>query len=333
MIINREEFLQQLESVVAGLSAREIIEQSKCFVFKDKKVMTYNDEIACVQDSCLSIEGAVEATSLISLLRKLQEKELDIQTEEEQLLIRGKRKRAGIKMETDIKLPIDMLEIPEKWKTLPTDFADAISVVQSCASSDESNFASSCIHVTPEWIEACDNYQASRYTMPLKIKHNILIRKESLKHILSLDMTQFSETKNWIHFKNPSGLTLSCRRWIEDFPNITELLNMTGSKVVLPKGLIEASEKAEIFSVENAEDNQVVVKLQPGKLKISGRGVSGFYEEIKKVKYKGKPISFAIAPSLLIYLIEHHNACMISENNLKVDSGKYQYVTVLQKEK
>ena len=76
--INREELLQQLESVVPGLSVKEIIEQSKCFVFKDKKVMTYNDEVACTQDSCLDIEGAVEAMPLISLLRKLKEEEIDL---------------------------------------------------------------------------------------------------------------------------------------------------------------------------------------------------------------------------------------------------------------
>ena len=82
MIINREELLKQLESVLPGLSTREIIEQSSCFIFKDETVNTYNDEIACSQKSVLKIEGAVQALPFISLLRKLKEEELEKETED-----------------------------------------------------------------------------------------------------------------------------------------------------------------------------------------------------------------------------------------------------------
>ena len=62
MKINREELLNQLESVLPGLSTREIIEQSSCFVFMNKEVITYNDEISCSHKSRLDIEGAIVAT-------------------------------------------------------------------------------------------------------------------------------------------------------------------------------------------------------------------------------------------------------------------------------
>ena len=42
-------------------------------------------------------------------------------------------------------------------------------------------------------------------------------------------------------------------------------------------------------------------------------------------------MTFAIAPSLLVDLINRHNSCKISEDKLKVVTGKYSYVTVLQK--
>ena len=47
--VNREAFLHQLESVQAGLSSKEMIEQSSCFAFIKGKVVTYNDEISCRQ--------------------------------------------------------------------------------------------------------------------------------------------------------------------------------------------------------------------------------------------------------------------------------------------
>ncbi len=330
MRINREDFLKELESVTPGLSTREIIEQSSCFIFKDKTVMTYNDEIACSHKSCLSIEGAVQALPLIAILRKLQEENLEVMCNEEELLIKGKRKRAGIRMEAEILLPVDSIEKPKKWKDLPDDFADSIQIVQQCAGRDETRFSLTCVHLTPKWVEACDGYQAARYKIKIDINENTLVRKESLKYIVSLDMTKFSETKNWIHFKNSSGLILSCRRWVEDYPELDDLLGVEGVPTSFPKGLKEAIEKAEVFSTENVEDNQVTVDLQVGKLRITGRGASGYYQEVKKIKYKGRPMSFSIAPNLLSDLIQRHNSCQIAKDKLKVDAGKDSYVTVLE---
>jgi len=333
MRINREELLKQLESVMPGLSTRENIEQSSCFVFKNKTVATYNDEIACTQSCCLPITGAVQALPFVSILRKLQEDELMIESSEEELLIKGKRKRAGIRMETNILLPIDSIERSKKWKDLPDDFADAISIVQHCTSKDDTRFSLTCVHLHPKWAEACDDYQAARYRMKIDMSEPTLVRKESIKYIISLDMTEFNETKSWIHFRNSSGLILSCRRWAEPFPKISGLLKVEGTPTTFPKGLIEAAEKAEIFSGENAEDNQVTINLQPNKLRITGRGVSGYYQEIKKIKYKGQPLSFRITPKLLIDLIRRHNSCEITPTRLKVTTGKYSYVTVLETEK
>lgn len=143
-------------------------------------------------------------------------------------------------------------------------------------------------------------------------------------------MSKFSETKHWIHFRNSTGLILSCRRWIEDFPKLSELLAVKGIPTKFPKGLIEAIEKAEIFSAENVEDNQIMINLRPNKLRITGKGASGYYQEIKNMKYDGKSLSFRVAAKLFADLIHHHNSCELATNKLKVATGKYTYITVLQ---
>lgn len=340
MKINREELLKQLESVLPGLSTKEIIEQSSCFIFKKETVHTFNDEIACSQKTLLKIEGAVQAMPLISILRKLKGEEIDIETNEEntQLLIRNKktRERIGIHMESDITLPVDAVEEPKKWKTLSSNFADAVAIVQPCAGSNEAEFMMTCIHIAPEWIEACDNHQVSRYKIKTDIVKSTLVRKESLKHIISLDMTKFSETKNWIHFKNSTGLILSCRHFVaggeeEGYPSndITKILKVKGVSFVLPKGLKETVEKAEIFSSENVESNDIIVNLKAGKFKITGRGASGWYVKPKKTKYDGKPLQFTIPPKLLLELVQQHNECIISAEHLKVTGSHFEYVTAL----
>ena len=333
MRINREEFLKQLESVMPGLSTKEIIEQSSCFIFKDETVNTYNDEIACSQKSLLKIEGAVPAMPFISILRKLKEDELEINVNDAKtvVMIKAKGKQSGINMEQDILLPIEAVDKPKKWKALPDNFADAIAIVQPCAGSNEAQFAITCVHIAPKWIEACDNYQVNRFKIKTDVQNSILVRKESLKHIVSLDMVEFSETKHWIHFRNSDGLVLSCRHWVDEYPSddITQILSMKGGPLTLPKGLREAVEKAEIFSSENVEGDNVIVNIKKGKFKITGKGTSGWFTEIKKSKYDGESLKFTIPPKLLVELVQHHNECEVSSDRLKVSGGKFTYVTVL----
>lgn len=329
--IQREELLEKLESVQPGLSTREIIEQSSCFVFQDGHVMTYNDEIACSQVCDIGVTGAVRSAALLAILRKLQEDELEISQEANELKLVGKRRECGIACEAEVHLPINSVEKPTKWKDLPADFLEAVELCQHCASHDESQFVLTCIHITPEYVEACDNAQLTRVRFATGFKSSILIRRDSLKHIPTLGMSQFSETETWIHFRNSSGLVLSCRRFVEDFHDLSGLIAFKGEPLVIPKGLGDAADKASVFSSENAEDSQVLVELRPEKVRITGQGASGWYKEVRKLSYSGPSLSFMIAPALLIDITKKYNEATITDGRLKVEGPdkKWVYVSCL----
>jgi DNA polymerase III sliding clamp (beta) subunit (PCNA family) len=338
MKVNREELLKQLESVTAGLSTRETVEQSSCFVFKNKRAITYNDEMACSIDCCLDVEGAIQAMPLLNILRKLKEDDLIITVDNNELHIKGKKRWAGIRLEKEIQLPIDSVEEPGKWKTLPEKFTEGLAIVEQCAGKEEAFFYVTCIHICPDYIEACDNHQLSRYYMETGVKEPTLVKRDSLKHLIALDMTKFSMTAAWMHFKNPAGLMISCRRYSEEeYPNTGKELKHEGEKIILPKGLKEAAERAQVFSSENPESDVISVKIRPGKIKVEGIGVSGWFRESKKVKYNGESLSFTITPKLLMELVQHHNECQILEKqtekrNIKrliVIGENFKYVTCL----
>ncbi len=159
MNVNREEFLNDLEMVQSGLSPREFIEQSSCFVFDDGRVMTFNDEVACQKKIGVSITGAIQATSLLDILQKLEDPILSItENEKGELEFKGKKKAFGITKDAEIFLPINQVEVPEKWRPLPKEFTEAVGLVQHCVSGDESQFLLTCIHIHPDYIEACDNF-------------------------------------------------------------------------------------------------------------------------------------------------------------------------------
>lgn len=326
--VNRQALVEQLEAVAAGLSTREIVEQTSCYVFKDGFVTTYNDEIACSQKCDIGVEGAVQAAPLLALLSKLSEEDVDMGIEESELRVKGAGRRCGIRVEADIRLPIGNVDRPKEWKALHEDFLTGVELVSHSAGTDQSKFVLTCVHIHPKFVETCDSYQITRVPMKTGISKPTLIRRDSLRHIVALGMKEISETESWVHFRNTKGLIFSCRRWTEDYPDLTAYLECSGATITLPKGLGDAAEKASVFT-ETATDNTVLIELRPGKLRLKGVGPMGWYSEVKQVNYEGKDLAFMIAPNLLTEITKRHNDAVVSQDRLKVDGGKFIYVTRL----
>ena len=328
--INRENLLNDLNLVKAGLSPRELIEQSSCLVFSDGWVFTFNDEIACRKKVDLPITGAVQATPLFAILEKLDDTDLKVRENEKgELEFRGKGKGFAVTRDKEIFLPIDRVEMPEKWKTLPKEFTEAVSLVQHCVSTDESKFLLSCIHIAPNFIESCDNLQILRYEVETSMKDDVLVRGTSLAHISSLAMDKVCLTESWIHFKNQQGLIFSCRRFEENYPNLDKVLAFKGHAIVIPKGLAEASARAAVFAADKAGEPLLKVSLKDERVRITGEGLTGWYKEVKKVTYKGPPMEFMIAPELLKHISEKYSDAQLTEDKLKVEGERWKYCTVL----
>lgn len=332
MEVNRENWLRTLEAVSPGLAPREFIEQSSCFVFRDGLVMTYNDEIACVAPSLLDKEvtGAVPGEKLLELLRKLGEEKLTVTLGKGELLLdTGKRRKAGVRLEAQLVLPVDSVPRPKKWLPLPDDFIPAMELVQECAGRDESQFSLTCLHWHPEFLEACDNHQLCRFRFASEVSRSVLLRKEAVKHVVGLGVTQFTETEGWVHFRNSERVTLACRRYLEDYPDLTAFLKVKGSKAALPKGLVEAGEKAAVFSEDNQADGAVQLTLKPGKLILKGSGAQGWYRESKDVQYEGATLSFYVQPRLFAEVTQRGEQCEVTSDRLKVNGGKFTYCACL----
>ena len=328
---NREELLSQLDIISPGLSPKDIIEQSSCFVFNDGKLFTFNDEIACQIETNVKMKGAVSANSLIESLRKLKDEYVTLSLGEGVLIVKAKNKEIGIRMEAEILLPVEEVEAPEDWTDLPDDFADAVELISECVSKNEDHFKLTCVHLASKYLEACDNFQIGRYRIDIGLESSILIRAASLKNTVTLGVTQYSLTDSWLHFKNPKGLVMSCRRQedTEGYPDFGSFATHQGEDASFPKALGEAAELAEIFSSQNTDHNEVVVSLRPGKLMIMGEGSSGWSKEVKKIEYDGDPLSFKIAPKLLQRISDTFTKCKITDSTLSVSGGKYTYATAL----
>lgn len=334
--VRRDDLLAALRAVEPGVAERETVDQSTCFAFKSGYVFAYNEEIAARAKSPLGkkITGAVRAGSLLKILQKLPDDELLVSCTEKELILSGKRRKTGLLLEQEVRLDLSVVEVPEEsaWKPLPADFEQAVQTVASCSSTQDQLMNLTCIHVCPKYLEACDNFQLVRYYLKMRTDHEFLVRGSSLKEVAVRGVSQYSETENWAHFRNlERGVILSCLLLVDEnpYPDLAKFLDFEGSQVVLPSGLAEAVEKAEIFSSEEKDDNLVSVTLSNGRLRLRGTGVTGWYEESKPVKYEGEELSFLIRPQLLADLTKKSNECLMSDRLLKVDGGAYEYATVL----
>lgn len=337
--VDRAKLLRNLEAVVPGLSKKDTVEQSGSFAFVGKYVWTYNGEIACKAPSGLpeEFEGAIEAQSILSVLRERKDDKFDIELSSGQVVLVGKNWEVELQRTPEITLEVEKVERPGKkdWKPLPDDFGAAINIVQNCARKDgpDARFEFTCIHIHPKWVEACDNQQLTRYRLKSPIKQSLIVRRDNIKHITSLDMTEFAETETWVHFRNPARVHLSCLRHFETFPNLTEFLKVEGKKIVLPRGVANDAKFVEIFSKQVEDRNLAVVTLKPGWMYVRGIGVTGKARTVKKVKYDGKPLAFGIAPKLLQDITKRHNEAQINKQFLRVDGEKWTFVTSLESPK
>lgn len=331
--VSREDFLRRLEDVQPGLSVREIAEQSSCFAFVKGEVITFNEEVACRAPSGLpkDFHGAVQSKALLAVLRKVPDPKLKVEAGEGKIILSGKNKQAGVAMSKEVTLPVSAVDVPDKWRPLHEDFTDAVQIVQECASKDQSAFTLTCVHLHPDYMEAMDNTQLTRYKLKTGVKAPCLVRRDSLKHVPAGDFTEFAETHTFVHFRGNSGLVMSCRKYDDKFHDLSHLLTCKGTVTELPKALGKAAERCEIFSAENQDDNLVKVSIRKDRLVIRGEGDSGYYTEAKGISYSGLPMTFMMAPRLLVELVKRHSRCEISpEHRLKVDGGKFQYIACLE---
>lgn len=330
-IVDREALLHQLQSCEAGLSKKEQIVQSNCFIFLDGYVYTQWEEVQCSHKCDIGIEGAVTAEKLLAILQRLTTPKLDISIKDGYLIIKTKGRSAKIRMEEEVLQKIR--DEDPKWKKLPTAWDAAIKAVRDSASTDDESWMMTCIHITPKLVEACDCLNLTRFTLKTGIKTPSLVRATSLNSVIGCGMVQVAESENWIHFRNETDLEISVYRWTveeADYPDLDGWMEIADTtKLQLPKGIIDASEICELFSKEMGDDNYILVELGKGKITLTGKGMSGQFKEKRDCDYSGDDVSFFVTPPLLRRVTNDMPDCEINGAHLRVKGENFTHVSSL----
>jgi len=333
MIVKRKKLLEVLRMVKPGLATKEVVEQSVCFAFQNGRVYTYNDEISISHPTEVVASGAVQAEELFSTLSKSKDEELDISATASEFQIKGKRMKAGIRLEAEIKLPLTEIDLPKKkdWKELPGDFVEGVKFCLFSCGTDMTKPVLMCIFLTGGVAQSSDDLRVTEYAFADdgEFDQPILLPIGAAREITKYKPTSYAVTFGWAHFKTDEDTIFSCRTMDETYPDMSKVLQVEGERITLPKELIDVIERAKIFSkaTDFAYDERVTIRVASKFIQVRGEGDTGWLEE--KVKSKSElssTLEFDVSPDFLAQIMVRLQDVIVGDDLLKFEGENFTHV-------
>lgn len=319
----RKELIDVLEALSSGIADKELIEQTNSYVFLNNQAYTFNDEIAVSIPFDCGFNGAVPSREFLSFLRKAKTDTVKITATDSELQIKSGRATAGIRLEAEIKLPIDTIKIPEKWKKLPANFCDGITACLPAISKDSNKPLLMCLYIKDNFIWATDNYRITQFTLDGSVGNaSLLMLGSSAKELISANPNSFNISQGWLHFKNKKGLVFSCRYFDDDFPDLSKLINKKGKGVVFPTKISEMLERASSI----AGKTRVQITITGEKVKVESKGELGWFSETAKAVSEIEGISFEIEHDFLMSILKKDADVKLTDNTIDFYTDNYVHV-------
>lgn len=331
MTVNKNELLHALEVTKGGLAAKAIIEQSTCFVFTGGKVITFNDEISISHPIEVGFVGAVNALELLAFVNKVKGDSFEITAQENELLLKSGRSKAGLIFQSEITLPVEEVAEIENWKALPKDFTKALNFTMGACSNDMTRPILTCVHINQAVIEGSDSYRIAHWDLSKKLPTKpFLLPATTCTKLVRMKLTHVSLTEGWAHFKTEENSVISCRIMFESFPDTSSWLQVKGKALTFPKNILEILDRASIFSKRDfALDETVMLKITNKKILIRSESESGWFEETTKIEFDGPDLDFSITPYLLRDILNQSSTAEIDGTKLLFKGENWKYLTTL----
>ncbi len=333
MRISKTELLKALTTIKPGLANSDSIEQTTSFAFMEDSIVTYNDSISISIPFKSGIKGAISSKELYTYLNKLSDKEEDIKINikgKEIIISAAKGEKVGIKVIEKIKLPLDEIDLDQKWKKMPKGLIEGLLFCSFSTAKDQKKPLLTCVHVKDDCIESTDNYRATNFKLNKKVSKEFLIPTNSIKFLKEFNAIKYNVTKSWVNFLSKEGAIFSCRTFTQEFPDISSLMDVKGKKMKFPDEIKEAIEKAVGFceKEEGTPSTMIEIKLMKNLIIVKGQGPVGWFKKKTKTKYVGDPFVFVISSDFFLDMLKITNSCYIDKKTkrIKFSSGEWNHV-------
>ena len=333
-----KELLELLVSLEPGLASKEILEQTKCFIFTQGWVCTYNDRIMVQRPLPFDFDGdcAVNAGELLKLLSAMPEQALTLEFTDSHLCVNGRRSKTKVPLQLEIQLPVNEIQLPEQYEDLPGNFKEALNFCLFSCAKDMTFPVLTCLCVDGRQVVSSDNVRATQISLSedMPLEEPILLPYYVVQQLVHYSIMGIGVDRDWIHFLCAEDVVFSSRVVEGEYPDVKELFKEKKSMrtFTLPEEqIVPALERAQIFSkVDISVDEHVSIRISDGFLFITGQGDKGEHQERIKLKDKGCEVSFGIHPSFLRQIIDRGSHTFKEDGNrLLVKGADFVHVALL----
>ena len=335
MKIDRLKLKKALETVKPGLGKDTYFEQADSFAFAKGFILTFNNEV-CMKYPLdeVDFQGAVESEEIYKFLAKSKSDEISLEVEEDTLVMKSGRSKAGVPINEELFLPVGEISTDDSdWVDIPEGFTNACAFAVESCSDDELNPKINCVHITKEGIvESTDNLRISHWKLDEKLEiEDVLIPGKSLTKVIGVKPEKMKIDESWAHFKNAEGVFISCRIVAETFPNTSPVLNhkKEGIDVHFPESIDEVLDKAQIFiEKQSGGIKYVSVTTEGNKFTVESSSERGWFKEEIETEFENTSVSFNINPNFLKSILKLSDTCKLIDNMIEFKGENWVYITM-----
>lgn len=343
MKVDRKHFISVLQSVQPAVASKELVEQSTSFIFTGSQVMAYDDELCISHPLETEFECAVLAKELLAVLLRIKDEEVDVQTNETHLVVKGKKNKAGIKLEwkTNVEEISKTLGMAKDWNALPNNFMEGLGFCALSVGKDNSKPLSKCIHCHGNSMLSTDNRRITVYylqAIPDTGMEELNIPGSAVRALSSFDLQEYALSDGWVHFKAANDAIVSSRTIAGKFPRekafeFIAKAQRAENDVKMPSTLPEMLKAASVFTSssttgakKSVEDSHVQISINSGLLTVRGEGPAGFFEESARCKYQGDAIEFECVPDFLNKILAHTDTAVVDQGSLLFEGDNFEHI-------
>lgn len=337
--VNRMEVLSRIENAMVAVMAAPILEQSNAVVFENGELISFNGEILTRQPSPfgMGVTGAIPAADLVQVFKRFPDEVLQVETKEGELIIRGKKRSAGMRMMAEVLLPYKNVPEAGKFGTFSKKLIERIRQASGACGKDETNPRSTHVHVTENMVEATDGFRYFRANFPTGLEREFLIHSAIIGSISKHSLQEISiSDEGWIHFKTTGDLKISCICNILDYYGrkiFDDIMKAEGKDIELPENMDDILSRAEIMepsiTATGKADSRVEISLSDNRLVIMSEKENGWFKEQKKVSYSGPAFTFCINPAFLRQMLSKTKKMRVSDHCATMEVEDIQFASAL----
>lgn len=338
--------LNVVVQLLPGTSKKGTIEQYAHLIFTSNEIITFNAEMAVSVECQTNLDCTVNAESLISILKKIDDEFIEIEQEADHLKFKTESLECSLPTLPKSKKIIESLaslkfnEINvDDWQLIPENLIEGLKLCLFSTSKDFTQWTLNNVQITDEWLFATDNVRISKFALaPHDAQFaNFLLPSPAILELIKFDTeptkTFFVIRDSWVHFQLSNMTIFSSRIVNAKFPDCLPLFDRytAGTEIEFPTTLAGSIDLLSLFAEGDFDINRrMTITIENSRLICaSERSIGKIKKTIKMDIPKEIKLSFIINPIFLAEILNHASSVIIGEKTALFHSGGFHHVLLL----